>query len=113
MADFPTTVPGPSYPIDKQAEPRVKKVTFGDGYTQQTADGINSLLYTWNLNWDVLTASEKDTIEAFFIARGGYETFNWTDPGGTTFKVKCPNWSVNNFEPSIWKITATFKQSPI
>lgn len=113
MADFPTTVPGPSYPIDKQGVPRVKKVAFGDGYTQEGPDGINSLLYTWSLSWDVLTTTEKNTIESFLVARGGYETFNWTDPDDVVYKVKCPEWSVNNFEPSIWKITATFKQSPI
>ena len=113
MADFPTTVPGPSYPIDKQATPKVKRVSFGDGYTQQAPDGINSLMYVWNLQWDVLTTSEKNTIEAFLVARQGYETFNWTDPSGTTYKVKCSEWSVNNFEPSVWKISATFRQTPI
>lgn len=110
---FPTTVPGPSYPIDKQAEPRIKKVNFGDGYTQQTPDGINYNLYTWNLIWEVLTTAEKVTIEAFLEAQAGYKTFNWADPSATTFKVKCPTWTISNFEPSFYKITATFKQSPI
>lgn len=110
---FPTTVPGPSYPIEKQAEPRVKRVSFGDGYTQEAPDGLNYNLYTWNLSWDALTPAEKTTIENFLIARGGYQSFNWTDPTGTSFVVKAPTWTVSNFEPSIYKITATFKQSPL
>lgn len=112
-SSFPTTVPGPSYPIDKQAEPRIKRASFGDGYSQQAPDGINYNLYTWNLSWDVLTSDEKTTIENFLINQKGYITFEWTDPSSTVYKVKCPSWTVTNFEPSLYKITATFKQAPI
>ncbi len=110
---FPTTVPGPSYPIDKQAEPRIKRASFGDGYSQQAPDGINYNLYTWNLVWEVLTSDEKDTIEAFLESKGGYQTFEWEDPASDTYKVKCTGWTISNFEPSLYKITATFKQAPI
>jgi phage-related protein len=113
MVDFPSGAVGPSYPIDKQAQPSVKRVEFGDGYTQESADGINYLMYTWNLSWDVLTYDEKTVIEVFLVARKGYETFNWTDPSDEVFKVKCPEWSVSSFEPGLYRITATFKQTPI
>ena len=112
-AQFPTNVPGPSYPIDKQSEPRIKRASFGDGYTQQSPDGINFNLYTWNLNWDALTTSEKNIIELFLEGKGGYQSFQWTDPNDDTFIVKCPSWSVSNFEPAIFKITATFKEAPL
>ena len=110
---FPTTVPGPSYPIEKTAEPRIKRVDFGDGYTQQSPDGINYNLYTWQLNWETLTESEKTTIENFLVARKGYETFQWSDPSAVSYKVKCNSWSVSEFAPKIYNIKATFKQSPL
>lgn len=110
---FPTSVPGPSYPIDKQSEPRIKKVAFGDGYTQQAPDGLNSIMYTWSLNWEVLTTAEKNTIEAFIVSMGGYQTFQWVDPDSVTWKVKCPTWTTSAIQPGVYKITATFKQYPI
>jgi phage-related protein len=110
---FPTTVPGPSLPLEKQKQPKIKKVSFGDGYTQQSPDGINYNLATWNLNWDALTTAEKTSIENFLEAAGGYATFQWTDPTSTLYLVKCPTWTVSLIEPSIYKITATFNQVPI
>lgn len=109
---FPTTV-GPSYPVEKQAEPRIKRVEFGDGYTQEAPDGINYNLYTWNLSWDSLTYDEKAEIEAFLVLRKGYETFLWTDPDGVEFRVKCRSWSVAENNPKIYSIKATFNQVPI
>lgn len=94
-------------------EPRIKKVDFGDGYTQQAPDGINSQLAKWSLNWEALTVSEKNTIEGFLAARQGYQTFTWIDPSGTTYKVKCPNWSVSEFAPKVFSIKASFNQTPI
>lgn len=110
---FPTSVPGPSYPIEKEAEPRIRKVEFGDGYTQETPDGINYNLYTWSLNWDTLTQAEKTTIENFLVARKGYETFTWIDPDGVSYKVKARTWSITEFTPKVYSIKTTFKQVPI
>jgi phage-related protein len=110
---FPTNVPGPSFPVEKQAQPKVKTVQFGDGYTQEAPDGINYNLFTWNLSWDALTSSEKTTIENFLVAAGGYATFQWADPEGTTQKVKCRTWSFSLIEPTLYKLSATFNQVPI
>lgn len=109
---FPSTV-GPSYPVDKEATPRVKKVEFGDGYTQEGPDGINYLLYVWNLNWEVLNSTEKVEIEAFLVARKGYETFLWVDPDGVEFRVKCRSWTITEFAPKVFTIKATFNQVPL
>lgn len=109
---FPTTI-GPSYPIEKQAEPKVKRVEFGDGYTQEAPDGINYNLYTWNLTWETLTSSEKVEIESFLVLRKGYQTFLWTDPDGVQFRVKCKSWQVSEFAPKIFSVKATFNQVPI
>lgn len=110
---FPTTVPGPSYPIEKTAEPRIKKVEFGDGYTQEAPDGLNYNLYTWGLNWETLTQTEKTTMENFLVARKGYETFLWSDPSAIQYRVKCRSWSVTEIAPKIYSIKCTFNQVAI
>jgi phage-related protein len=110
---FPSTVIGPSFPVDKSVEPRVKRVSFGDGYTQESPDGLNTLLHTWNLTWNAVTYAERTTITDFLKAKGGYQSFYWLDAQGTQHLVKAPTWTESNIEPNIYKITATFKQSVI
>lgn len=109
---FPTTI-GPSYPVEKSAEPRIKRVEFGDGYTQEAPDGINYNLYTWNLTWEVLNSTEKVEIEAFLVARKGYQTFLWSDGDGVQYRVKCKSWSVSEFAPKVFTIRGTFNQVPL
>ena len=72
---FPTTVIGPSYPINKTMEPRIRKVEFGDGYTESKPDGLNYKLATFDLTWEVLLPAEKTIIETFIEDKGEYKTF--------------------------------------
>lgn len=110
---FPTTVPGPSYPLERQLAPRVKMAKLGDGYTQSAPDGLNYKLYTWSLTWENLTEAEKNTIEAFLEARNGYETFLWTDTDSVQFRVKAPSWTRTETAPKIFTIQVNFTQQPI
>lgn len=110
---FPTNVIGPSYPVESSSEPRILKVEFGDGYTQEAPDGLNFLLYTFNVNWDAITNAEKAIIKPFIEARGGYQTFLWIDPDGVTRKVKCRTWTFSNIEPGLHSLKATFEEVPL
>ena len=65
-------------------EARTRRADFGDGYSQRSADGLNSIKRSVSLNWTLLETSEADTIIAFFEARGGHEAFLWTPPQETT-----------------------------
>lgn len=111
--NFPTNVPGPTFPVERKLTPRILKVEFGDGYTQESPDGLNYQLGEWSLTWDNILAAEKDTIRAFFEARRGVETFNWTAPDGVVYKVKCRSWNVAIVAANSWRITAEFKEAPI
>ena len=107
--NFPTVVSPSTY--SKNIKNKIKSVQFGDGYTQETPDGINFKAYTFSLAWEMLTTAEKDTINNFLYARGGYQTFNWTNPeDSVTYKVKCREWSVDYVNPNVWRITATLEQ---
>lgn len=77
---LPTFAPpvSPSVNSQKSVQPRVLKAAFGDGYAQRAADGLNSRPAAWDLRWDALCTADADTIEAFLVARGGFEAFWWT-----------------------------------
>jgi phage-related protein len=90
-----TFAPGRNPNIDFQVnhEPKIISAQMGDGYSQRTPAGINFQPRSWNLRWEPITVAEADAIEAFLIARGGYEAFWWTPPrGGPAVKVICPRW---------------------
>jgi phage-related protein len=109
---FPTTVIGPSYPLDVQYEPRVLRVEFGDGYTQESPDGLNHMLGKYELTWEVLLPAERDEIKAFLEDRGGYQTFEWDDPESVTHRIKCRSWSIQNTNPGVYSMKATFQEVP-
>lgn len=92
-------------------QPRVKKIAFGNGYAQVYGDGINSNLEQWSLTFEEKDA-DKQTIEDFFSARGGYQYFNWTSPeaGATQKQYLCTNWQIKSLGAGFWSITATFEE---
>ena len=107
MATFTYTA---SFPATQRSAPRVRTVSFGDGYEQRLAYGENRDAKSWNLVFSNRTDTERNNIIAFLEARGGSESFDWTDPNGTAGKYKCSDWSVEM--PSFNKNTvrATFDQ---
>jgi phage-related protein len=108
-----TPLIGPSYPVDVKYQPRLLTVQFGDGYTQQTPDGINYMLRTFTVTWEILTNAERTLINNFLIGQGGYQSFNWITPDGDTALVKCAQWTSSANNPGTWALTATFQEVPI
>ncbi len=71
----------PGVPSSKKTEYRVKKADFGDGMVQVAQDGVNAATVSWTLTWPVLSLTQATAIQAFFDARGGWESFYYTVPG--------------------------------
>jgi phage-related protein len=110
--NFPSVVAPTTY--SQSMKPRIRSVEFGDAYTQESPNGLNYKLKSFSLTWDMLFDAEKNTIDNFLNARGGYQTFNWLNPSDSTvYKVKCRDWSVDYVNPTIWKITASFDQKAV
>lgn len=84
---------------------------FGDGYSQITGDGINSVREVWNLSWDTLTDAQADTIEAFLDAQGGIP-FNWETPRGETkrFSSNVPVRTFQSYNKN--SLTVVFTEEP-
>lgn len=84
-----TSMPVPTKIIidsSKSVSFRVKEATFGDGYTQTAADGINNRIDTWSIKWGALTLAEKNTVEDTLDSVGSNGILTWTPCYETTVK---------------------------
>ena len=89
MAAFPTTVQ-PAYGISKRSQPKVKRVSFMDGFEQRQLIGIaaqkNGKVY--NLVFNNISETESDEIEYFLNERAlDQASFTYTPPNQTTVKT--------------------------
>ncbi len=100
----------PSIGAALSLKPLVHKVTFGDGYEQRLAFGINTKPEVWSLEFRGRTTTDATAIDNFLRARGAVEAFDWTTPSGLTAKFVCEDWSRTIEEPNIEHIRATFRQ---
>ena len=84
----------PSWTTARTTRARVLRAGFGDGYSQRAGDGLNSVVSSWSVVWNVLTSEEADYIDGFLAARGGHEAFSWTAPGEDQARLwTCESWT--------------------
>lgn len=105
----------PNYNSAMQVVPRVLQAKFGDGYSQRAADGLNTMLRKWNLQFTNRTQADCDAIEAFLVSQGGCLSFNWTPPSGAPGLWICgiPNgWTRTPQTGPLSTITCTFEEVP-
>lgn len=108
MATFTYT---PDFGAQVQVKPRVRTVSFGDGYQQRQADGINTQPQVWTLQWKNRDNTETDEIKSFLVARGGVQSFDWSPPNeASAIKVICSDWTVSTVRFNLNDISATFTQ---
>ena len=84
----------PEESIKVSVKPKVKVISFGDGYEQRIADGINNQLREYSLSFSGEEADIRE-IDKFLTEHGAVKAFIWTpqdtwQPG--TFK--CEEWSI-------------------
>ena len=109
MATFPD-IPA-DYGASKKAEPRVRQVQFGSGYSQRARFGLNSDAKVWSLCWENRSVARANAIEDFLAEGGGFESFSWTPPDDTSsYKWICRQWTKTMPFCNLFNITATFEQ---
>ena len=97
------------YGIQTNAKPRIREAQFGDGYSQRSADGLNSHRRTWNLKFTARRGVYADAIDDFLKARkGGVEWFWWTPLRSPPVKVTCRTWNKEEHSFNNVDITAEF-----
>lgn len=108
MAIFTWT---PEFGATEEKKPRVRTVSFGDGYEQRARDGINTNPSKWTLQFNMRDNDETAAISAFLNERGGSEAFDWTPPYEVTaIRVVCRTWTKALVKFNLNNISATFEQ---
>ncbi len=79
--------------MDVASVPSVRKVRFGDGYSQRAPAGLNANLE--NVQRDAFCPREEATVlESFLEEHEGWKSFLWTPPyEWRQIKVTCAKWS--------------------
>lgn len=90
---------------------RVLEMHYGNGYSQRAADGLNSVIDSWNVTWENISATDFNTVMTALDAAKGTDYFTWTAPGDSTSK----KWIVSQvsrrmLSGSIYSVSATLKQ---
>jgi phage-related protein len=75
-----------------EVKPAVEVSNLGEGYEQRVGTVINGQPRKWSLKFTVNVA----TALTFLEARGGAESFDWTDPLGRSGKWVCREWKVGH-----------------
>lgn len=99
--------------FSRTSSPRVHTMSFGDGYEQRLADGINNLTQTMNVSFSTRPKAEIDDLVAFFESLGGVSKFRMTiddSNGNETIKVICRQWNQTWAYDNFYSLSATFER---
>lgn len=107
---MPTFTWIPAYAARLNRKPRILEATFGDGYVQRAADGINVNPQSWSLTFSGRSDAEADAIESFLNTQLAVTAFDWTPPGKSSAKFRCVEWSRSYDTNNGTTITATFDE---
>ncbi|WP_329767987.1 phage tail protein [Stenotrophomonas muris] len=88
----------------------VLSASFGDGYSQTAADGLNNERQQWPVSF-VGYGADIAPILAFLRARKGAESFLWTPPLGQQGLYTCKEYNVTAHGNDAHTLSATFEQT--
>ena len=100
----------------RTSTPKVHTVTFGDGYEQRVADGINNLTQKMSVAFANRPKAEIDDIVDFFESKGAVTPFDYvisdSNSGSSerTVKVVCSDWSQTWSYDNFYSLTASFRR---
>ena len=118
--DLNGTVRVPDKGMTLATTPKVRIANFGDGYSQRTSFGINSLAQSFNVTFNDRTKAEIDAIVSFLNEKEGVESFDFTfpfkgdgvvsneDETELTIRVYCSTWQQSFSYDDFYSLSATF-----
>ena len=117
ITDGSTTIQvKPDKSLKRSSKPKVHLATFGDGYEQRLADGINSIVETFSVSFKTRPKADINNIIGYLGSLKGVTAFNFTIPdsnaGGseTTIKVVCDSFEINYEYGDFYTSTAKFRR---
>lgn len=104
----------PSYNSNIEVRPAVKKIQFGDGFSQRSMDGVNSILLPFNLVFDKRTDAEARAILHFLEMRKGL-SFIFVPPFPWNIKkiFVCESFRHSQIFANNHSISAEFIETPV
>ena len=99
--------------FQRTSTPKVHTLSFGDGYEQRIADGINNLQQSMSVSFATRPKAEIDDLVAFFESLGGVSKFRMTiddTNGAETIKVVCKSWNQTWNYDNFYSLSATFER---
>lgn len=105
----------PSYNSNINIRPALKKIQFGDGYSQSIPDGINNILLPFSLIFDKRTDMEARAILHFLNTRKGNESFVFTPPFpfNTNKLFRCEEFNHTQVFANNHTVNAVFSESVV
>ena len=106
----------PDKGFKRDNKPKVHVISFGDGYEQRLADGINNLEQSISVSFSTRPKAEIDDLVAFFESLGGVTKFRFdledSNAGSSTETIKCTcaQWNQTWAYDKFYSLTATFKR---
>jgi len=81
MANFNTSVNViPDRGVSTEATARTLTASYGDGYEQRVAAGINNIPETWSLTWNSRSKNDANKVIKFLEDHKGVTSFEWYPP---------------------------------
>lgn len=108
--------PFPTIPVSQSSSRTtsndINVVRFGNGYEQRTPMGINYKRDHWNVTWDHVSTSQKNTIEAFIQSVSNGSVISWQSPLDTAEKawVLEGDWTIQDSGGNVWAIQLALRQ---
>ena len=87
----------------------LRTAKFGNGYTQDAADGPNNESQSWPLTW-TLNAADAATLMAFIRAHAQGQKFFWTPPLGVQGYYVITKYQIQANDGSYFRISSTWEQ---
>lgn len=92
-----------------QVSYRVLVAQYGDGYSQEVGDGINTKVQSWPLQFAGSEAEMQQIID-FFDRHAGAKGFFWKPPLGVVGLYKVASHSPSHLGGDTYTVSATFQQ---
>lgn len=111
MSAYPSLGRGIPAGIEKAVETRIHEASFGDGYTQRAAAGLNNIREKWTIEYRWLTTTDHNTLMATIQTAGGYGVISWTPPDSSTAKnYIIRGWNVIAEAAGFWTVRIELSQ---
>tara|TARA_R100000231_G_scaffold86790_1_gene65890 strand:- start:7958 stop:8344 length:387 start_codon:yes stop_codon:yes gene_type:complete len=99
--------------FQRSSTPNINSISFGDGFEQRIANGINNLRQVMNVTFNTRPKAEIDDLVAFFESLGGVSKFEMIiddTNGSETIKVVCKSWQQTWAFDNFYNLSTTFER---